>query len=86
MVLKSFRTEVSVDDHRWILVVPTLDNLRRHGDTLLEAEQKMREAIAEKVCVERNTICLELQDRRGLAGERTRRAEHIHPAPASTLT
>jgi predicted RNase H-like HicB family nuclease len=86
MVLKNFRTEVRVDDDRWILVVPTLDNLRQDGDTLLEAEQNMREAIAEKVSIESNTICLELQDRRAIVRERSRRAEPLHSAPEAILT
>jgi predicted RNase H-like HicB family nuclease len=83
MVLRNFRAEVRLECEQWVLVVPALDNLRDQGDTLLEAEQKLRRAIAKKVGVEQGAICIELQDRRGIARERTRRmtpTDLSHPA------
>lgn len=83
MVLRNFRAEVRLDGDRWVLLVPALDNLREQGDTLLEAEQRLRRAISKKVSVEQGAICIELQDRRGIARERTRRmtpTDLSHPA------
>ena len=71
--MKSFRAEVSAHGGSWTLLVPSLDNLVRGGDRLIEAEEEMRRAIADRLRISRDDICLELQDRRGLPKERVRR-------------
>lgn len=73
MSVKSFRAEVLVVYRRWILRVPSLDNLRADGHSLLEAEQTARRAIAERFGILEDDICLELQDRRDMARTRERR-------------
>jgi uncharacterized protein (DUF934 family) len=76
MVLKTHRAEVRLDpDRKWNLWVPDLD-LRATGQTLLDAEQKMRRAIADKFQINQEDICLELQDHRGIVRERARRISH----------
>jgi hypothetical protein len=71
--MKSFRAEVRHDGQQWILLVPTLDNRSERGERLIDVEQKLRESIADHFHIEQGDICLELQDRRGIARERTRR-------------
>ena len=71
--VKTFRAEVTQDGERWILRVPSLDNHTEKGERLIDAEQRLREAIASKFHMEQGDICLELQDSRGIARERARR-------------
>jgi hypothetical protein len=71
--MKSFRAEVRQDGDLWILLVPALDNRTEKGQRLIDVEQKLREAIAHHFHLDQNDICLELQDRRGIARERARR-------------
>ena len=71
--MKSFRAEVRHDGELWILLVPALDNRTEKGERLIDVEQKLREAIANHFRMEQADICLELQDRRGIARERARR-------------
>jgi hypothetical protein len=71
--MKSFRAEVSAHGGSWTLLVPSLDNLMRGGNSLIEAEDEMRGAMADLLGISRDEICLELQDRRGIAKERARR-------------
>jgi hypothetical protein len=72
--MRSFRAEVSAHGGSWTLLVPSLDDLMRGGNSLIEAEDEMRRAIAERLRIGPDDICLELQDRRGLGRERARRA------------
>src|ERR1700691_1006630 len=66
-LMKSFRAAVRQDGELWILLVPALDTRTEKGERLIDVEQKLREAIAEHFHIEQNDICLELQDRRGIA-------------------
>jgi hypothetical protein len=45
--MKSFRAEVSAHGGSWTLLVPSLDNLMRGGNSLIEAEDEMRGAMAD---------------------------------------
>jgi hypothetical protein len=71
--MKTFRAEVRQDGELWILLVPALDNRSEKGARLIDVEQKLRKAIADRFHMEQADICLELQDRRGIARERARR-------------
>jgi hypothetical protein len=81
--MKSFRAEVRQDGEQWILLVPALDNRTEKGERLIDVEQKLRGAIADHFHLKQADICLELQDRRGIARERARRqvrTEISHPS------
>jgi hypothetical protein len=71
--MKSFRAQVRQDGELWVLLVPALDNRTETGERPIDVEQKLREAIADHLHIEQADICLELQDRRGIARERARR-------------
>jgi hypothetical protein len=81
--MKSFRAEVRQDGEVWILLVPALDNRTEKGHRLIDVEQKLREAIADHFHLDQGDVCLELQDRRGIARERARRQAPVdisHPS------
>ena len=75
MSVKSFRAEVTVDPvGRWILLVPSVDNLEEEGNSLLDAERRISAGHSPQVRHQPNEICLELQSRHGVARRRARRS------------
>ncbi len=73
------RAEVRKDGGRWTITVPGADMLMVSGTSLLQAEHKVRDAVADKFHIGPDDICLELQDRLGIARERPRRTTPGHP-------
>jgi hypothetical protein len=82
-VIKTFRAEVRLDGKQWTLLVPDLGNLGENAHSLIGAEQRMRGAIAARLHIGQDDICLELEDRRTTARDRVRRPilpDLAHPA------
>ncbi len=68
-----FRAEVRQDGGRWTITLPGADMLMVNGTSLLQAEHKARVAVADKFHIGPDDVCLQLQDRMGIARERPRR-------------